>query len=65
MAWLSTVEEKPGVLIKGKGYTLDNVVGADLVKGWGGEVVLVEQFGEHSTTDTILRLISVAGAKAS
>jgi bifunctional ADP-heptose synthase (sugar kinase/adenylyltransferase) len=53
------------VLIKGKGYKLDNVVGADIVKSRGGDVVLVDQFGEHSTTDTILRLISVAGARAS
>jgi len=44
---------------------LENVVGADLVQSRGGEVVLVDQFGDHSTTDTILRLISVAGAKVS
>jgi bifunctional ADP-heptose synthase (sugar kinase/adenylyltransferase) len=44
---------------------LENIVGADLVQNGGGEVVLVDQFGDHSTTDTILRLISVAGAKVS
>jgi D-beta-D-heptose 7-phosphate kinase/D-beta-D-heptose 1-phosphate adenosyltransferase len=47
---------RPDVLIKGSDYTVDQVVGADLVQGWGGEVKLVELREGHSTTGTIRRM---------
>ena len=47
---------RPDVLIKGSDYTVDRVVGADLVQGWGGEVVLVTLQEGHSTTATIGRM---------
>jgi len=47
---------KPDVLVKGADYTVDEVVGADDVKSWGGEVVLAELLDGHSTTETIRRL---------
>ena len=47
---------KPDVLVKGSDYTVDQVVGADLVQGWGGEVVLVTLQEGHSTTGTIRRM---------
>ena len=47
---------KPDVLVKGADYTVDEVVGAEDVKSWGGEVVLAELLDGHSTTETIRRL---------
>jgi len=46
----------PDVLVKGADYTIDKVVGADLVTGWGGKVVLAELSPGHSTTATIARM---------
>jgi D-beta-D-heptose 7-phosphate kinase / D-beta-D-heptose 1-phosphate adenosyltransferase len=47
---------RPDVLVKGSDYTLDQVVGGDLVRGWGGKVVLVTLREGHSTTGTIRRM---------
>lgn len=47
---------KPDVLVKGADYTVEQVVGAEDVKGWGGEVVLADLLDGHSTTATIQRL---------
>ena len=47
---------KPDVLVKGADYMVDEVVGAEDVKSWGGEVVLAEILDGHSTTETIRRL---------
>jgi D-beta-D-heptose 7-phosphate kinase/D-beta-D-heptose 1-phosphate adenosyltransferase len=47
---------KPDVLVKGSDYTVDQVVGAREVMGWGGEVLLVTLEEGHSTTGTIRRM---------
>jgi D-beta-D-heptose 7-phosphate kinase/D-beta-D-heptose 1-phosphate adenosyltransferase len=47
---------KPEVLVKGADYTVDKVVGADLVQGWGGKVVLAELTPGQSTTATIAKM---------
>ncbi len=47
---------KPDVLVKGGDYSEDQVVGADEVRAWGGEVVLVPLRKGHSTTDLITRI---------
>ncbi len=47
---------RPEVLAKGADYTLDQVVGAELVQSWGGKVVLIELEPGHSTTATIARM---------
>ena len=47
---------RPGVLVKGADYRLDQVVGADIVQGYGGTVVLADLAEGHSTTNTIERL---------
>ncbi|HMA16046.1 MAG: D-glycero-beta-D-manno-heptose 1-phosphate adenylyltransferase [Bacteroidota bacterium] len=47
---------KPDVLVKGADYSLDRVVGAELVQRYGGRVVLAELAPGHSTTATIERL---------
>jgi D-beta-D-heptose 7-phosphate kinase/D-beta-D-heptose 1-phosphate adenosyltransferase len=51
---------RPDVLIKGSDYTVDQVVGADLVQGWGGDVLLVDLREGHSTTGTIRRMTTQA-----
>jgi len=47
---------RPDVLVKGSDYTVDQVVGSDLVRSWGGEVLLVTLQEGHSTTGTIRRM---------
>jgi D-beta-D-heptose 7-phosphate kinase/D-beta-D-heptose 1-phosphate adenosyltransferase len=47
---------RPDVLVKGADYSIDQVVGADLVQSWGGQVLLVELQAGHSTTGTIRRM---------
>lgn len=47
---------RPSVLLKGADYTLDQVVGADLVTADGGQVVLIELVENHSTTSIIKRM---------
>ena len=50
-------ELRPELLVKGADYRLDQVVGADLVRGWGGQVWLAELLPGHSTTATVLRIV--------
>ncbi len=47
---------RPHILVKGADYTIDTVVGADLVQGWGGKIVLADLMPGHSTTATIARM---------
>ena len=47
---------RPDVLVKGADYRRDQVVGGDLVEGWGGEVRLARIEPGFSTTATIARL---------
>jgi D-beta-D-heptose 7-phosphate kinase/D-beta-D-heptose 1-phosphate adenosyltransferase len=53
---------RPAVLVKGADYSIDQVVGADLVQSWGGNVLLVELQPGHSTTGTIRRMTDPAPA---
>jgi D-beta-D-heptose 7-phosphate kinase/D-beta-D-heptose 1-phosphate adenosyltransferase len=46
---------RPDVLIKGDDYTIEEVVGGDLVQQWGGRVHLVPLEKGHSTTSIIAR----------
>ena len=47
---------RPDVLVKGADYTESEVVGGDLVRGWGGEVRLAPLVEGYSTTAAILRM---------
>jgi D-beta-D-heptose 7-phosphate kinase/D-beta-D-heptose 1-phosphate adenosyltransferase len=51
---------RPDVLIKGADYAEDQVVGGDLVKGWGGEIRLAQLVDGYSTTAAIARMIRPA-----
>lgn len=46
---------RPDVLIKGEDYSIDEVVGGDLVIEWGGEVALIPIEQGHSTSAIIAR----------
>jgi D-beta-D-heptose 7-phosphate kinase / D-beta-D-heptose 1-phosphate adenosyltransferase len=46
----------PDVLVKGADYTIDKVVGADVVQAAGGRVVLAELTAGQSTTGTVARI---------
>lgn len=49
---------RPDVLVKGADYTVETVVGSDIVLGYGGEVVLAELKQGQSTTNLIARMNS-------
>jgi len=44
---------KPDVLLKGADYTVETVVGSDIVLGYGGEVELIDLVEGYSTTGII------------
>jgi D-beta-D-heptose 7-phosphate kinase/D-beta-D-heptose 1-phosphate adenosyltransferase len=49
---------EPDVLVKGSDYTLEDVVGADIVLRRGGRVVLADILTGHSTTDTVKKVVN-------
>ena len=49
---------RPDVLVKGQDYSLDKVVGADIVQAYGGTVLLADYIDGHSTTRTVSRMVS-------
>ncbi len=49
---------RPDVLVKGADYTVDTVVGADVVQDYGGQVFLATLENGFSTTNTIARMKS-------
>lgn len=51
----------PDILVKGADYTVDQVVGADVVQKAGGRVVLVDLVAGKSTTGTIGKLRASSG----
>jgi D-beta-D-heptose 7-phosphate kinase/D-beta-D-heptose 1-phosphate adenosyltransferase len=52
---------RPDVLVKGGDYRIDQVVGQDLVRELGGEVVLVPLVPGHSTTRLVERARTTRG----
>ena len=48
---------RPDVLVKGADWSLDQIVGADLVMGYGGEVRRVVLVPSISTSEIIKRII--------
>jgi D-beta-D-heptose 7-phosphate kinase/D-beta-D-heptose 1-phosphate adenosyltransferase len=50
---------RPEVLVKGDEYTEDQIVGADLVRSWGGDVVRVPMKAGKSTSALLERLKNV------
>jgi D-beta-D-heptose 7-phosphate kinase/D-beta-D-heptose 1-phosphate adenosyltransferase len=48
--------------VKGADYTVDAVVGADLVLRRGGQVVLADLVPSYSTSETIRRIVAIKQA---
>ena len=46
----------PDVLVKGADYTVDKMVGAEMVQGRGGRVVMAKLVDGCSTTNTVRRI---------
>lgn len=46
---------RPDVLIKGADYKRENIVGADFVSSYGGEIVLADLVPDRSTSDLVNR----------
>jgi len=54
---LATIEAlRPDVLVKGGDYNEATVVGAELVRGWGGRVAIVPTLAGFSTTNIVKKL---------
>jgi len=51
---------RPDVLVKGADYTVEGVVGHELVQGWGGEVKLAPIVEGYSTSAAIARITEKA-----
>lgn len=49
---------RPDLLVKGADYTIDRVVGAEMVQGWGGRVWLAELLPGFSTTATVRKIVA-------
>ena len=47
---------RPDVIVKGGDYTVETVVGAREVQGWGGQAIIVPLTPNQSTTSIIERL---------
>ena len=47
---------RPDVLVKGSDYTIDEVVGANFVRSYGGEVKLAALIPGHSSSDVIAKM---------
>lgn len=47
---------RPDLLVKGADYSERDVVGGDLVKSWGGKILLANLVPGHSTTATLAKL---------
>ena len=55
---------KPDVLVKGADYTIDEVVGADLVRGYGGEVKLAALVPGYSSTEVIAKISNATAPRS-
>jgi D-beta-D-heptose 7-phosphate kinase/D-beta-D-heptose 1-phosphate adenosyltransferase len=55
-------ELRPDIIVKGADYKEEDVVGGDLVKSWGGSIVLAELRAGFSTTATIERIGATSDA---
>lgn len=50
---------RPDILVKGGDWSVDKIVGASEVKGWGGQVVSIPFIHERSTTALLQKIRSL------
>ena len=51
---------QPDVLVKGGDYAMSEVVGAELMKKWGGRVEILDLLGKKSTSAVLKKILSTA-----
>ena len=51
---------RPDVLVKGADYSVDQIVGSDLVLGYGGDVQTIEYLSGYSTTSIEKKIRSLS-----
>lgn len=56
-------ELRPDILVKGANYTLDGVVGRELVESWGGQVQTVALTPGRSSTGLMEKVIAMRAGK--
>ncbi len=56
-------EVRPEVLVKGGDWSVENIVGRDVVQGLGGEVLSLPLLPGYATTDLIQRILATCGHK--
>lgn len=62
---LATIEAlRPDVLVKGGDYTEATVVGAEVVRSWGGRVAIVPTVAGFSTTNIVQKMSAAANSNA-
>ncbi len=47
---------KPDILVKGNDYAPQNIIGADIVNGYGGDVITIELITGYSTSEIIKKI---------
>ncbi|MFA4915622.1 MAG: D-glycero-beta-D-manno-heptose 1-phosphate adenylyltransferase [Syntrophales bacterium] len=52
---------QPDIIVKGRGWVEEDVVGRESVKKWGGTVFIAPNVGEASTSGNIEKIIKVYG----
>ncbi len=50
-------EIRPDILVKGDDYTIDEVIGREIVEGYGARVELIPIIKGHSTTGTVEKIL--------
>lgn len=48
---------KPDILVKGSDYSINTIVGAEIVKKNGGKVVIFERVENYSTTSMLYKIV--------
>ncbi len=54
LEWILAI--RPDILVKGGDWSVDRIVGADAVQGWGGTVHSIPFRFQRSTTDLVARI---------
>ncbi|MEK6647343.1 MAG: D-glycero-beta-D-manno-heptose 1-phosphate adenylyltransferase [Candidatus Firestonebacteria bacterium] len=54
-------ELKPDVLIKGGDWSIDKVLGKDIVESYGGKVMTIPMIKGYSTTNLIKKIVKLEG----
>lgn len=63
---LETIKKiRPDILVKGGDWTLDKVVGRDIVESYGGKVEVVDLLENKSTTQILTKILSLKNNKTS